>query len=190
MRKQLIFLGIGLLMAASGLVRAQSFKGNLRIGLLASQVDGDNRDGYHKPGVYAGMAASLNPPETNWEMSLGMCYMQKGCKTTDYHLTLHQIGVPLQFRWNCLKKYRVDLGTSLNITPWVIERRNGDVWVNGDHPYRFFEWGVFGGFDFKLNEHWDLQLHMHYSLLPVGKSFYTKYGLRNNTLELSMAYTF
>lgn len=176
----------------------QSFKGRVQIGLLASQVDGDNMTGYHKPGVFAGIAACLNPPESNWEISVGMDYMQKGSKATNYmsegqrnsyHLTLHQIGLPIQVRWNYLKKYRIDIGTSFNITPLVIERRDGETWINGDHPYRFFEWSVFGGFNYHLKEKWDLQLHMHYSVLPVGKSFYSIYGLRNNNLELSVAYT-
>ena len=180
---------------------AQSFKGDLKLGLLASQIDGDNLSGYHKPGLCAGIAARLQVPETAWEFSIGMEYLQKGCKATnyksegahnDYHLTMHQIGLPVTAAWNCAKNLYLEAGCGLNIVPFIRLRQEGEVYTldTDDDAYRFFEWGCIGGFQWRKNEHWGIHLLFRYSLTAVGKSFYKKTGLRNNSLELSASYTF
>lgn len=194
-----LFLSCCICALLSG-VQAQSFKGGLQAGLLASQVDGDNMDGYHKPGVFAGAFVNLPLKEGEWQLQLELDYMQKGCKATnqvseelmnDYHLTFHQIGMPVLLQWNP-GRYRLEAGCAFNITPLIRERRNGELWEHGSdgEAYRFFELGGVCGAGVQLNPHWGLQLRFMYSLLPVGKSFYKRFGLRNNSLLLSASYTF
>lgn len=179
---------------------AQSFKGGLHVGLLASQVDGDNMDGYHKPGAFAGAFVNLPLKDGKWQLQMELDYMQKGCKATnqisedvmnDYHLTFHQIGLPVLLQWNT-NRYLLEAGCSFNITPLIRERRNGELWENGSDGdiYRFFEFSGICGAGMRFNAHWDMQLRFLYSLLPVGKSFYKRFGLRNNSLLLSASYTF
>ena len=181
--------------------QAQLFKGGAELGLLASQVDGDNMTGYHKPGLYAALFTNLPLNEGDFQLQMGLAYMQKGCKATNsqeegalntYHLTLHQAGIPLTLRWNRLEPFFFEAGCSFNITPLVRIRRNGELYQLGadDDTYRFFELGGIAGLQWQLDGHWGLHLRMLYSLTPAGKSRYLQTGLRNNSLLLNLSYTF
>ena len=189
---------ICLLLSLTSAAAAQSFKGGAAFGLMASQVDGDNMDGYHKPGLYGGLFTYLPLHEGNIQLQFGLEYLQKGCKATNtqaegalntYHLTMHQMGMPLLFRWNCNKPYRLEAGCSINITPMIRIRRNGETYPPDEGTYRFFELGGICGLQWQCNGHWGLHLRFLYSLTPVGKSFYRDFGLRNNSLLLSASYT-
>ncbi|MBO7624824.1 MAG: PorT family protein [Bacteroidales bacterium] len=181
--------------------QAQLFKGGAELGLLASQVDGDNMTGYHKPGLYAALFTNLPLHEGDFQLQMGLAYLQKGCKATNsqaegalntYHLTLHQAGMPLTLRWNRLEPFFIEAGCSFNITPLIRIRRNGELYQLGadDDTYRFFELGGIAGLQWQLDGHWGLHLRMLYSLIPVGKSYYRSIGLRNNSLLLNLSYTF
>lgn len=188
------------MLALLSTIHAQSFKGGLQVGLLASQIDGDNMDGYHKPGLFAGAFVNLPLNEGAWQLQMEIEYLQKGCKATnwlseevlnDYHLTFHQVGIPVLLQRNT-GRYCIEAGCSFNITPHIRERRNGELWEYGsdEERFHFFELGGVCGGSVKLDGHWSLQLRFMYSLLPIGKSLYKRFGLRNNSLLLSVGYTF
>lgn len=199
MRKQHLLLACGLLLLTLS-AEAQRFKGGAGIGLLASQVDGDNMEGYHKPGLFAGVFAALPLQDGKWQLQGELDYMQKGCKATNeegegmlntYHATFHQIGMPLLAQWNCLKTYRLEAGFSFNMTPRISISRNGEKWdASGEDTYRFFEWGGVCGLQWQGEGHWGLHLRFLYSLTPVGKSLYSRAGLRHNSLLIHTTYTF
>lgn len=198
MRKGHLLLYGLLLMTFSA--QAQLFKGGVSLGLLASQVDGDNMEGYHKPGVFAGVYAFLPIKEGKWQLQGELDYMQKGCKAANeqgegvlntYHATFHQIGMPLIVQWNCLKTYRLEIGASFNMTPRISISRNGERWdATNDDTYRFFECGGVCGLHWQGDGHWGAHLRLLYSLSPAGKSLYSVHGLRHNSLLLHATYTF
>lgn len=183
-------------------IQAQLFKGGLSIGLLASQVDGDNMNGYHKPGLYAGAFTYVPLREDNLQLQTGIYYMQKGCKATNtrtsgelntYHMTLHQIGMPIMIRFNCQKPYRFEAGCSMDIMPMIHIRMDGNLYEirpENYEDYNFFELSGFCGVQWQRDKHWGAHLQFMYSITPVGKSHYISSGLRNNSLLLAISYIF
>ncbi len=180
---------------------AQYFKGGLQAGLLASQVDGDNMEGYHKPGLYCGAFAACPFKGDRFELQAGIDYMQKGSKATNrrsedelnlFHLTFHQIGLPVLFKWNFHENCWMEAGCSMNVTTSVMIRRDGTLYRNkpDNDTYRQFELGGICGLQWELRPHWSLHMRFLYSLTPVGKSHYRSIGLRNNSLLLGISYTF
>ena len=61
---------------------AQRFEGGALIGLNASQVDGDNYSGYHKPGVALGGFVQTNLSRTIYA-GMELKLMQKGSRNID-----------------------------------------------------------------------------------------------------------
>ncbi len=180
--------------------QAQIFKGGLSLGLLASQIDGDRMEGYHKPGLYAATFVRIPLKDGNWGLQTELDYMQKGCKAHNdsesgilntYQTTIHQVGVPVLAQWNCLKRYRLEWGVSFNANFLIRSRRDGEISpYTDDADYRLFECSGIGGVIVQFNPHWDCHLRYMYSLLPIGKSLYRRTGLRNNSILLNISYIF
>ena len=185
-------------------IQAQIFKGGVELGLLASQVDGDNMTGYHKPGLHAGAFTYVPLREDNLQLQTGIYYMQKGCKATNtrstgelntYHMTLHQIGMPIMIRFNCQKPYRFEAGCLMDIMPIIRIRMDGYLYeIRPEHEdyedFNLFELAGFCGVQWQRDEHWGAHLQFMYSITPIGKSHYISSGLRNNSLLLKVSYTF
>jgi hypothetical protein len=111
----LLFLSLWI----SGL-QAQNFRSGLRLGLNASQVDGDHMGGYRKAGPVAGLYVNY-PFSKKWAGQFEMLYSQKGSKrqfsvTTgggpgDWNkLTLHYVEVPVLVEYTMNKKLKVQAG--------------------------------------------------------------------------------
>lgn len=168
------------------------------MGLLACQVDGDNMEGFHKPGLFAGLYVNKNLSD-KFSLQMEMDYFQKGCKANNlredkspntYHLTLHQIGIPILLDWNCSKNIYLNAGVAFCFTPLIREKREGELLEFPEDKYYFFELAGIAGLRYEINYNWSAGLRFNYSLLPIGKSYYRKIGLRNNVLQLYAAYKF
>ena len=62
-----------------GLVFAQSFNAGARIGIIASQVDGDTYEGFNKPGLTFGVYVSRKISDP-FSMQFEMNFIQKGSR--------------------------------------------------------------------------------------------------------------
>lgn len=96
---------------------AQEFRSGLRLGLNASQIDGDHMGGYRKAGPVAGLYVAY-PFSKKWAGQFEMLYSQKGSKRQfsvmtgggpgDWNkLTLHYLEVPVMMEYTLSEKVRL-----------------------------------------------------------------------------------
>jgi len=98
MHKKIILLSICSLIALH--IQAQGFKGGGHIGLLATQVDGDNHGGYKKAGLFAGLFTNYSFAEKKIQLQFELNYAQKGSRAMPaYRIKLHQVEPTFMFRW-------------------------------------------------------------------------------------------
>jgi hypothetical protein len=183
--KHLLFVALACLLINTG--SAQRFKGGFNIGLLATQVDGDEHSGYKKPGLFLGMFANIPFEEKRIKLQLEIDYAQKGSRSPSlsafrYRIVLHQIEVPVIFGWNLWKEFTLELGLSPNIVASAKEYLNDELVIGGS-KFNFFELGGIGGVSYMFKEHYALFLRFNYSITPLGKSVISR---NTNKLERYM----
>lgn len=186
---------------------AQSFKGGLHIGLLATQVDGDFRGSYNKPGLFVGAFALLPFYNETMGIQLELNYAQKGSKSqgrlsdgtlNKSRLALHQIEVPVLYRWEFVNNLSIMGGLSFNM---IVDNKVYDIsgsvmpdWANV-YEIKFFELGLLLGLNYIVQDHYGFSFRYGYSLTPIGPSLDphpipARRGLRNNFLQFHFSYQF
>ena len=179
---------------------AQRFKGGMHIGLLATQVDGDDFSGYKKPGLFLGAFANIPFEAKKIKLQLEIDYAQKGSKSPGtsaypYKIALHQIEVPVIFGWNFWKELSVEVGLSPNIVAGAKEYVNNELVSNGSKFY-LFELGGIAGLSYMFKEHYALFFRFNYSISPLGRSVILRDGdklekyMFNNGLLFGFCYQF
>ncbi len=169
---------------------AQRFKGGAQIGLLATQVDGDEFGGYKKPGLFLGAFANVPFLEGKIKLQLEIDYAQKGSRSPSsssyrYRIVLHQIEVPVLFGWNFWKGFILELGPSFNVIASAKEYYDNELVPPdaGGSKFYLFEVGGIAGINYLFKEHYGVSFRMNYSLSPIGKSAIQRSG---RTLERYM----
>jgi len=157
---------------------AQQFKGGFHVGLLATQVDGDDFGGYKKPGLFLGAFANIPFKEGMLKLQLEIDYAQKGSRSPAaslyrYRIVLHQIEVPILFGCKIWKEFSVEAGVSLNIIASANEYYD-NVLVPSDAgsgcKFNLFEAGGIAGLSYMFKEHYALFFRFNYSLSPLGRN--------------------
>jgi hypothetical protein len=192
-----------LLFIVSFSLHAQKFNAGVMAGGVASQVDGDTYDGYHKFGYYGGAFVMLHlSPHSSFQMEIE--YIQKGSRRADttvsggtqYLLRLHYIEVPILYQYTFKKRFYFEIGPAVDITIGSLEERNGLV-VDGVplRPVTFT--GIFG-FGAYLTKNLRLNLRSNYSLNSIrSQNNYGGYrrilfemGQYNNVLSIGLIWDF
>jgi len=182
---------------------AQTFKGGFHIGLLATQVDGDDRSGYKKPGLFLGAFANV-PFKEMFKFQLEIDYAQKGSRSpatdlTRYRIVLHQIEVPVLFGCKLWKEFSGEVGLSLNIIASAKEYYNNLVVLpedGGGCKFNLFECGGIAGLSYMFKEHYSLFFRFNYSISPLGTNVVLRGQDRlrkytwNNALLFGFSYQF
>lgn len=183
-------------------LQAQNFKGGLQAGLLATQVDGDDRGSYNKPGLFLGAFTAFPFHNERMSIQLEIDYAQKGSKTkgrlpdgrlNKSRLALHQIEVPVLYNWKFIPSFSLTGGLSFNmIVNYKEYDLNGEPYPEDVTAYdlNFFELGLLFGLNYHLKEHYGLSFRYGYSITPLGPSLYRRIGLRNNFLQFHVSYMF
>jgi len=182
---------------------AQRFKGGFHIGLLATQVDGDEFGGYKKPGLFIGTFANIPFEGRKIKLQLEIDYAQKGSKSPAisayrYKIALHQIEIPVIFGWNFWKELSLEVGASANIIASSKEYFDNVAVPSdaGGSKFYFFELGGIGGLSYMFKEHYALFFRFNYSLSPIGRSVIQRDGkklekyMRNNAMLFGFSYQF
>lgn len=204
MKNKHLIITILLVVSCVFSVQAQSFKGGLHLGLIASQVDGDNIGGYHKPGLFTGAFVYLPLKKDILNLQFEIDYAQKGSKsqrkranaTLDkFRIILHQIEIPILLNYCVTKQFFVGGGPSFNllIHKKIYSPSNELVPIEkGD--FRFFELGILLNASYVFKDHIVASFRFGYSLTPIGSDFYARKsilkGLRNNFLQFQLSYQF
>ncbi|MBV5313416.1 MAG: PorT family protein [Prolixibacteraceae bacterium] len=194
---------IVLLLAMAGLNGfAQRFEGGIIGGLNASQVDGDNYSGYHKPGVALGGYVQTNLSRTVYA-GMELKFMQKGSRNIDslatdgqikYIMRLNYVDLPVYLGIRTSEKISLLVGISPGYMISGAEYNDYGKFPEEDQS-PFSELDVQGmlGFRFQFTRRLFVDLRGAYSLLPIREQkgdelWYWKSNQFNNILSTTVLY--
>lgn len=194
-----VLLAVSLLTNPS--TRAEGFDAGIRLGMTATQVAGDQLQGFDKAGLAGGFFVSRELGRKTG-MSLEMLYVQKGSRkpvdetdNTYYRMRLNYIEVPVLFRWHATRKMTVEAGPSFGVLVFAEEDNEVGV-IQGAPPFRTTEWSFHTGLSYAWADAWAVDVRYGFSLLPVRpftQSYYYSYwdrGQFNAVIELTLRRTF
>jgi hypothetical protein len=185
--------------------KAQHFESAIRLGVNATQINGDNMAGFHEAGLVAGLQVSY-PFSTHWSGAFEMLWSQKGSAavvdsgfvaTGDawFKLRLNYIEVPVMVQYKLNKRINFQAGLG-----WAyLFNNNFEPYYGGDSKAQFMkkmEFSTTFGAAYRFADHWSLFARYTNSLLPVNKnsSLYAAYiygsGLYNIVASFGILYHF
>lgn len=200
MIKRLLFPIIFLFL--SQLASAQRFDAGLLAGFNATQVEGDNFKGYHKPGILAGIFVQTDIVPSVFA-GMEIKYSQKGSrrriKPQDevpevYIMRLGYVDVPVFVGFRTNDRIAVIGGISGGYLVHSGEYNEYGLFPPQDrHDFKNFDLQPFVGFKFGLLDQVDIDLRFALSVLPVReRPFETNYywlnNQFNNVISLALYY--
>lgn len=190
------------LLLFSQLLFAQNFRGGISTGVTATQVDGDRLGGYNMTGFTGGIYV-VNELDEPWAFSIAIRYFGKGSRKqadpengdfTYYRLRLHYTEIPVlvHYKWN---KFTPEAGLALAYLIKALEDSDAFGNLEPDPPFRRYELAAIAGISYELGEHLHLNTQYSYSVFPIrphpgNQAWYFDRGQYNNTINLSLRYTF
>lgn len=181
---------------------AQTFRAGGLFGFNATQIDGDDLNGFSRFGFNGGFFADL-PLKKKWSASMEILYSQKGCKSAfalgnpvNYTLRLNYAEVPFLLNYHDKEKINFGLGVSFNrlVSQKVLDG-NGPVGLQvaryttiKKNDYDF----LFNG-NYVINEHWIFNIRYAYSIFPFAtwvNSNFRNRGQYNNVVTVRMGFIF
>jgi hypothetical protein len=189
----------------SHLAFAQRFDSGLIAGFNATQVEGDNFKGYHKPGILTGIFVQTDLIPTVFA-GMEIKYSQKGSrkriKPRDpepdvYIMRLGYVDVPLFFGFRTNDRGAVVAGVSAGYLVHSGEFDEYGLFPPQDqHEFNTFDLQPFLGFQFDMLDQVKLDLRFALSVLPIrehpGEAATNYYWLNNqfnNVISLALYYT-
>jgi hypothetical protein len=182
---------------------AQRFEGGIIGGLNASQVDGDNYTGYHKPGVALGAYVQTDISRTVFA-GMELKLMQKGSRNIDslavndeqikYIMRLNYVDLPVYLGIRTGERISLLLGMSPG---YLISGKEfndyGRLQEVDQHPFNSLDLQAFLGFRFQITRRLFVDLRGVYSLLPIRDQpgdalWYWKSNQFNNMLSTTVLY--
>lgn len=182
----------------------QQFDAGLIAGFNATQVEGDDFRGYHKPGILAGLFVQTDL-SSDFFASLELKYSQKGSRNRirpededirQYIMRLGYAEVPVLVGYRTNEWGAVIGGIS---TGYLLH--SGEYDENGlfppqdTHEFNKFDLQPFLGFQFGLLEQLKVDLRLAFSVLPIrdqpGEDATNYYWLNhqfNNVISLALYY--
>ncbi len=176
----------------------QQFKGGINLGLMGTQVTGDDLAGFNKAGIKAGgfVSMALND-KSSLQMELN--FIQKGSRKnpdsldySTYLMRTNYVEIPVHYKyyWN---KYAITFegGASIAALVYSLELRNGV----DDMPVAFnrfdYSWEI--GIFYQLWERTAINVRYSYSILAMrphylGQSTWRNHGQYHETLGISLYY--
>jgi len=207
MSRKLLFFG--LLVICSTTLVAQRFNAGILAGGNVSQLDGDDKDGYHKFGFQAGAFVSLKvSPHSSFQLE--MEYIQKGSRYNGDSLSLdstflfrfHYLEIPLlyQFSFTKGKRWSIEAGPAMDVLLGAYGESNHLVIPSGYfsslRPVTLS--GIFG-FSAFITDHLKANFRFNYSILsiwpeklypPTSRHIFFETGQYNNVMTLSLFWYF
>lgn len=181
---------------------AQRFEGGALVGLNASQVDGDNYSGYHKPGIALGGYVQTNLSRTVYA-GMELKFAQKGSRNIDSLATDGQIKYIMRLNYVDLPVYlgirtseRISLLVGVSPGYLISGREYNDYGKLTEQDQKAFsEFDLQGllGFRFQFTKRLFVDLRGAYSVLPIRKQkgdplWYWRSNQFNNLLSTTVLY--
>lgn len=182
---------------------AQSFKGGLLGGMVASQVDGDMFAGYNKPGVQFGGFVNIQFG-TKIGGQAELKFIQKGSRKTPnfdkgdyayYKLSLNYIEMPFLFTVMVKKKMKFEVGGGIAYLAKALEDTDGYGWFTPDPAFNNVEIPFMIGYNFTLGKKLMANFRYSYSISPIrnhpgNQVYWNNRGQYNNLISFVLYYKF
>ena len=183
---------------------AQRFQGGILGGFNASQVEGDNFKGYHKPGILAGFYVQTDfAPAVFGGMEIK--YSQKGSRKKikpkdpepeKYIMRLGYVDIPVFVGFRTSDRSSLIAGASAGYLIHAAEFDEYGKFVEEDqNAFNNFDLQPFFGFQFDMLDQVKLDLRIALSVLPVrgqpgedATSYYWLNNQFNNVISLALYY--
>ncbi|MES2388233.1 MAG: porin family protein [Bacteroidota bacterium] len=182
---------------------AQGFRGRVILGLNGSQVDGDQRTGWHRFGLVAGFGAEF-PVNPKFSVEPEFLYSAKGSITSDkeldagmapFQFAFRYVELPVQFNYYMRKDLRFRLG----LIPQYLLSAKADAGTGigyEDYYDRLNKIDIMGsaGLEYLLSDRFAAGMQYNYSMIPINKggADFSIIGLRggmyNNVLSFTIHY--
>lgn len=180
---------------------AQSFRVGLRGGITATQVDGDQLQGFDKGGLLGGLTLSRQVSERT-SLGMEMFFIQKGSRkpvsqedNSFYLMRLTYVEVPFLVRWDAGKKIILETGPAFGVLVHSMERDQIGI-INYAPAFEKREYSFNAGMGYRLSDKMVFDARYSFSLLPVRRFesalnyLYWDRGQFNAVLQLSLNYAF
>ncbi|MCQ2376283.1 MAG: PorT family protein [Salinivirgaceae bacterium] len=178
-------------------VTAQDFGARATVGLVASQIDGDKMNGFHKLGYVVG--ADVNRRfSKSWGGQIGLRVIQKGSASTDeqsfYKAKLNYAEMPVCATFH-LKQMVFEGGLTAGVLVHSLEDVEGYGYAQPAYSFAKFELGSIVGISYRLLQNIDVTAQFAYSLSRIrpytsAHSAYMDGGEHNNLLTFAVSYVF
>lgn len=181
---------------------SQRFEGGVLVGLNASQVDGDNYSGYHKPGIALGGYVQTNLSRTVYA-GMELKFAQKGSRNIDslaiqgqikYIMRLNYVDLPVYLGVRTSERISLLVGVSPGYLISGTEYNDyGKLTEQDQKAFSEFDLQGMLGFRFQFTKRLFVDLRGAYSVLPIRKQkgdplWYWKSNQFNNLLSTTVLY--
>ena len=181
---------------------SQRFEGGVLVGLNASQVDGDNYSGYHKPGAALGGYVQTNLSRTVYA-GMELKFAQKGSRNIDslatdgqikYIMRLNYVDLPVYLGIRTSERISLLVGVSPGYLISGTEYNDyGKLTEQDQNAFSEFDLQGLLGFRLQLTKRLFVDLRGAYSVLPIRKQkgdplWYWKSNQFNNLLSTTVLY--
>ena len=181
----------------------KQFNAGITAGFTATQVDGDNWQGYYKVGLCGGGFVNTMIGE-RYSLQLELLYTQKGSKHNPdpvnspfsfYEMGLSYIEIPILFRYHIKPQLIAEGGISYGRLLSSQEEDMYGILPDDQAPFQKSEYAVHGGMDLKVYKNLHANLRASYSILairfkPQISGYYIIGGQFNNVISFSLRYFF
>lgn len=171
-----------LICIAPTLLMGQRFYGGLKVGLNASQIDGDYSGGYHKPGITGGVWIQTDLSDKSY-LGMEIAYSQKGSRKTpqpkyddytNYVFRASYVDLPLIYGYRILEGFDVFAGVGAGILTYQYEYDNYGL-IDNFNDYEEIELSTLAGAKIEMrklfNANWadrfKIDIRWQLSLLPA-----------------------
>jgi hypothetical protein len=183
-------------------VFSQRFEGGVLVGLNATQVDGDNYSGYHKPGIALGGYVQTNLSRTVYA-GMELKFAQKGSRNIDslaiqgqikYIMRLNYVDLPVYLGIHTSERISLLVGVSPGYLIRGTEYNDyGKLSEQDQKAFSEFDLQGLLGFRLQLTKRLFVDLRGAYSVLPIRKQkgdplWYWKSNQFNNLLSTTVLY--
>lgn len=177
---------------------AQIFGGGVFAGLSASQLDGDNWNGYNKAGLSFGIYTNLQINKYV-DAQMELKYIQKGSKSDEnaqgvfYLSKLNYIELPIFLKYRFLGKFSANVGLAVGYLQKSTENKDQIGDEPADPPFNEVEFSGLAGIEYHIFKNFYFNARFNYSILPVrdhpgDQTYFLNRGQYNNTLTFAVYY--
>lgn len=182
---------ISLLIVIGGISYGQLIDGEAQVGIIASQIDGDNDGGYNKVSFYLGIGGNTNISDRS-TLHFDILYARKGSRSGQrnplvFTYRMNYIDFPLTIKSNVWKDIIIGGGAHVG---YLINAQlsNGFGFVDRTSNFNRLDYGIIALLGYKVHKKTTIDLRYNRSVVDYGslaRLFYNDAVFFGITLDLS-----